>query len=153
MREEKGITIVMLVITIIVLGILAGVTIKVGGDILTKTNLQTLNTNMLLIQAKVKTLEENSNFNKNENLLKGTKIGEITDNQLINQLKAEGVIDLTVNYYLLSQEDLNAMGLEKIKIESGYLVDYENAEIIYLEGFKVKGMRYYKLSQLKELQI
>ena len=77
-RNNKGITIVSLVIVIIVLIIIEGVSISVGGNVIKSAKLQSINTNMLLIQAKAKVIFEESNFNKDENLLKGQKVNDIT---------------------------------------------------------------------------
>lgn len=153
MREQKGITLTMLVVTIIVLIIITSITIYTGNNLIEKTNLQNLNTNMLLIQAKVKTIEEDSKFNKNDAKLLGQKVSEVTENQAVLKLVDEKVIDTPDAYYLLSQEDLNNMGLEKIKIEEGFVVNYETQEIIYVKGFKANNTIYYKLSDTKGLQI
>lgn len=76
-KNNKGITIVSLVIVIIVLIIIAGVSIGVGGNVIKSAKLQSINTNMLLIQAKAKVIAEESNFNKDESLLKGQKISDV----------------------------------------------------------------------------
>ena len=54
-KKEKGITLVALAITIIVLTILASVTLYVGTNIIKRANLQNINTDMMLIQAKTST--------------------------------------------------------------------------------------------------
>ncbi len=151
--NEKGITIVALVITVIILAILGTVTLNIGSSIINKTNLQNINTNMLLIQAKTKTIAEQAKFNNDTSNYKGRKITEITDNAKINELCEKQIIDDKENYYLLSQNDLNFMGLEKIKIEDGYVVNYETDEIIYVSGFKLNDTIYYKLSETKNLVI
>lgn len=152
-KNQKGITLTMLVVTIIILIILTSTTVYVGTNIIDRTNLQNLNTNMLLIQAKVKTIGENSKFNKDEAQLKGKKVSEITDNEKITKLIQEGIVEASDKYYLLSQEDLEQMGLEKIQIEEGFLVNYEAEEIIYVKGFKVDQTYHYKLSDTKNLVI
>lgn len=152
-REQKGITLTMLVITIIVLIIITSITIYTGSNLIDRTNLQNLNTNMLLIQAKVKTIGEDAKFNKNDAQILGQKVSEITDNQPVLKLVDENIIDTPDTYYLLSQEDLNNMGLEKIKIEEGFVVSYDTQEIIYVKGFETNNSIYYKLSDTKGLQI
>ena len=149
--NSKGITIVALTITIIVLLIIASVTVYVGNNVIRQAQLQTINTNMMLIQVKVKTIAEQVNFNKDTSGYRGTKMNassmqKIIDSGAIKNEDAE-------NFYLLSKSDLNAMGLEKINIESGYLVNYETAEVIYVKGFSNDGKTYYKLSDMKQLTI
>ena len=151
--NQKGITIVSLVITIIVLAILASITVYTGGNILKKTNLQNINTNMMLIQAKTKTIAEQAKFNKDTTSYKGQKISELQGNSKISALVASGTIEDQEKYYLLSQDDLNRMGLEKINIEEGYIVNYDTDEVIYVKGFEANGTVYYKLSEMRNLTI
>jgi Tfp pilus assembly protein PilE len=151
--NQKGITIITLAVTIIVMVILASVTVNAGTNIIKKANLQNINTNMMLIQAKTKTIEEQAKFNNDTSGYKGTKIANITSNQLIENLISNNIIDDEENCYLLAQSDLNAMGLEKIDIEDGYIVNYDTNEIIYVKGFEANNQTYYKLSEMKDLNI
>ena len=52
--KNKGITLVALTITIIILLIIAGISISVGKSMIKKANLEELKTNMLLIKTKGK---------------------------------------------------------------------------------------------------
>ena len=63
MKKNKGITMVALVITIVLLLILAGISIGTGGNIIKRTELENLKTGMLLIEVKGKEYVENANFN------------------------------------------------------------------------------------------
>ena len=62
MKETKGITMIALTITIVVMIILAGITVQYGMGLLQNVKLQDLRTNMLLIQAKAKEYVEEVNF-------------------------------------------------------------------------------------------
>ena len=64
-KNQKGITIVSLVITIVILLIIGGVTVTVGTSVIKQATLKTVNTNMMLIQAKAKTIAEQAKFNNN----------------------------------------------------------------------------------------
>ena len=150
MKNQKGITLVMLAVTIVIMAILAGVTVNVGSDIIKQAKIQTLNTNMLLLQAKVKTISEEASFNKNTDNYKGSKI---TSNEKINNLKEKGVIENPEQCYLLSKDDLNALGLEKVDIHDGYIVNYETEEIIYVRGIKLGNQTFYKLSETQSLTV
>ncbi len=151
--EEKGITLVTLVVTIIVMIIITSVGIYTGTSILKQTSLQNINTNMMLIQAKTKTISEQAKFNKDTSNYKGIKLIEVVGNEKIDELVSNHIVEDEENYYLLSQNDLNEMGLEKIQISDGYIVNYDTDEIIYVKGFKEKGQTYYKLSEMKSLKI
>ena len=56
--NKNGIALITLCITIAILVIVAGALVYTGSNIVSAAKLQTLNTNMLLIQAKVKTISE-----------------------------------------------------------------------------------------------
>lgn len=152
-KKEKGITLVALAITIIVLTILASVTLYVGTNIIKRANLQNINTDMMLIQAKTKTIKEQASFNKDNTLYKGTVVSEISGNTNIDNLIDQGIIDEPSKYYLLTRVDLNEMGLSKINVGKGYVVNYETEEIIFVQGFEHDRNTYYKLSDLKNLKI
>ena len=61
-EENRGITLMALVITIGVLIILASITIKYGGESIKQAKIQNMKTNMLLIEAKTKEFVENANY-------------------------------------------------------------------------------------------
>ena len=56
MKKNKGITMIVLVITIALLLILAGISIQSGGNIIKRADLENLKTDMLLIKVKGKEL-------------------------------------------------------------------------------------------------
>lgn len=151
-RNSRGITLVALVLTIIILMIITSITVYTGTSIIKQVSLQNINTDMMLIQAKTKTIAEQAKFNKDNSNYKGTSLIEVHDNKKIDKLVEEGIVEDITKYYLLSKEDLNSMGLEKIDIADGYLVNYESEEIIYIKGFEKDDNTYYKLSDVKSLK-
>ena len=157
-KDTKGITLLALIITIVILAIITGVSLNIGGKLFNNVNLQTLDTNMLLIQAKVKVISEKNNFDENT-VLKGSKVADISNDADINKLKNEGVISETEenyqSYYLWNQDILNEEGLDSIKLDKGekYIVNYETEEILYIPGYKHSDDKtYYKLSDLIKIQ-
>lgn len=151
-KNSKGITLVSLVITIIILMLITSVTVYTGTNVIKQVTLQNVNTDMMLIKAKVKTMEEQAKFNKDNSNYKGTPLIDVHDNKKIDKLVDEETVEDITKYYLLSKEDLNSMGLEKIDIADGYLVNYESEEIIYVRGLKKDDNMYYKLSDIKDLK-
>lgn len=147
--NEKGITMVTLVITVIVLIIITAIGVGTGSEIIKRADLQNINTNMMLIQAKVKTISEQAKFNKDTSNYKGTKVSEISGNEQIDKLP----ITDKENCYLLSQTDLDSMGLEKITIDEGYVVNYNTNEIMYVKGFETDDTIYYNLTDMKNLSL
>ena len=142
-KNSKGITLVSLVITIIILMLITSVTVYTGTNVIKQVTLQNVNTDMMLIKAKVKTMEEQAKFNKDNSNYKGTPLIDVHDNKKIDKLVDEEIVEDITKYYLLSKEDLNSMGLEKIDIADGYLVNYESEEIIYVRGLKKDDNMYY----------
>ena len=57
-KNEKGITILALVITIIILLIIASISINAGSQLIQEAKVQTIETNMLAIRAKAKAYAE-----------------------------------------------------------------------------------------------
>lgn len=170
MKNNKGVTLASLVITIIVLLIIAGITTNLSNEIIKQAKLQDLKTNMLLIQAKAKTLAEEVNFETANldpnNTEHAEKIGTIKTNKLIGTAfesctetiktaaTSAGVTEPT-DFYYLSQENLLQMGIN-IEVPEGayYLVKYnfEDTEVVYTAGYKYEGVVYYKLSELNNIE-
>ena len=155
-KNINGVTLVILVVTIIILFIISGITLYSGTSLISKAKLRTLNTNMLLIQAKINIIAERVNFDKENNSYVGTniEISEITN--LINNgilLNSEND-SINNSYYYLTKEDLNSMGLENIAEKDNlYIVNYVTEEVIYKDGYKDdNGNTYYRLSQISNME-
>ena len=171
MKSNKGITMVALVLTIIILLILAGISIGTWNNVIEESNLENIKTNMLLIEVKAKELAQNANFNlgtsydsivdetqKNERLqqaklqLKGEIIENINE---FNMGLEKGADELEI-YYKLSSEDINNMGITNIKSDSKngwYIVKYNirniEVEIYNTKGFEVENKIYYSLTDIQ----
>ena len=175
MKENKGITMVALVIIIILLLILVGVTTGTGANLIKQTKLENLKTNMLLIKVKAKEYVENANFNL------GTTFEKLTDETEKNnriqkareELKGEDVTstissyNININdssenvyYYKLDTQTLLNIGLSNLKSdekEGWYIIRYDivNAEVeVYnSKGFESNNTKYYSLSDLQNIEI
>lgn len=176
MREDRGITITTLVITIIVLLIIAGISAGTGNKVIKSSELENVKTNMLLIKAKGKEYVENANFKLGTNFenspdkenrittakaeLKGE---EITDASTINQnmgITQEMISRDYTYYYKLSNDDLTDMGLSNVKSDEKngwYIIKYdlENVEVeVYNTlGYERDGNKYFSLTELQNLNI
>lgn len=163
--------VIKLILALIIIIAIATIIVIICKKAMQTTTLQDLRTNMLLIQGKAKTYTENVSVEtanldetKEED---NTKIAEVKDQKLKgtalenceenikNAAKKAGIED-TKDFYYLSQEDLNSMGVS-IQVEQGayYLVKYnfEDTEVVYTKGYKYEGKIYYKLSELKNIEI
>lgn len=172
-KEEKGITLIVLVVTIVVLLILASITMNGGNDIIDKSKLEGLKTNMLLIQTKAKEYVENAKFElgikpeeateamkekarlelEGEN--KGTKvnIGEPIANEAnrigINQDEIE-----KGNVFWLSTSNLEKMGIKNTKSDEkkGYYIIVYNLEEATAEIYNTVGYKdRYSLTDIENI--
>ena len=161
--NEKGITLISLVLTIIILLIIAGITINVGTKTIKQTELEELKTNMLLIEAKAKEYVENANFklgikeeekaSKVESAqgeLKGTKL-ETIPSYITTSEGTEYVY-----YYELTNQHLEEMGLSNVKSDKKngiYVVKYD-VQNVQVEIYNSKGYNgKYSLTEIEEAEV
>lgn len=152
MKNNKGITLTTLIITIVVMTILSGITITGGYNVIKKAKLESIKTNMLLLQAQTKTVLEEYNFSKDETKLIGTKISD-SDTNIVQKLNDAGVNSID-DWYYLQNEDYQEMNLSDVKPEENeyFLVKYDKenleVEILYTKGYNNK----YTLTELKNME-
>ncbi len=120
--------------------------------------LETIKTNMLLIEGKTKIIAEKVRIKEKDATYVGTKVEKETEDEIIKELQEKGVIDLNakgVNYYILEQSHLEELGLSDITLEEGvYIVEYTSNEVIYSEGIEIEdGKKLYKLSEIEEIGV
>lgn len=143
MQEGKSLIKFIIIISILVGIIVWGVQVILGE--LENKNLETIHTDMLLIQAKAKIVFETYHVDNN-NGLQGQKIENNAE------LEQYGITDST-NYYIWNRDVLDNVGLKEIKLDEGdfYIVNYDTEEVIYSKGYEKDGTTYYKLTDIKEL--
>ena len=182
MKKNEGITMLVLVITVILLLILSGISINTGNNIIKRANLENLKTNMLLIEVKGKEYVENGNFNL------GTGFDKLKDetekskriDAAKSKLKGKEITDasqlpetfeITTDqfnteknnleyYYELSDYDLEDMGManeETKNIKGNSIIKYDiidnTVEVYNTQGFTKDDKTYYKLSDLRNLEV
>ena len=155
MKEQKGMGHLGLIISMIIIFISIVLVVYFAKNGLQGEKIQNYETDMLLIQGKVKVLSQESTAQKNESLLEGRKVSNNTENEKIKTLLENNVISKEeenfLNYYIIDKLDLEEMGLENCKLNDGYyIVNYDTYEVIYSEGVKIKGNIYYKLSEIQQ---
>lgn len=166
LKDNKGVTLVSLVITIIVLLIISSIAIYSGGDTIKNAKLESLKTNMLLIQAKAKEYCEEASFklgteespseekiNNAKSSLKGTEQGEESIPKYITKdyEKKEYIYKLETS----NLRDMGINGVESDYKNGYYFVKYNltdvTAEIYNTKGFTKDGTTYYSLTDLQGL--
>ena len=160
-KNNKGITLIALTITIIILLILASITIYSGKESIKKAQLESLKTNMLSIKAKAKEYVEQASF---KNGVNKSEISEEAKNELKG--KEANASDyskqnITINggeiLYKLTSDNLKEMGLKDVKLGSNeeYLVKYNikdvTVEVYNTSGYENNGTTVYSLSELEKI--
>ena len=132
-KNEKGITLIALLITVIVLMIIAGVTISVSRNLVHTAKFENAETTLLLIQSKVKVMADKK------------AIGEIEEADLYGTKQENGEYE---GWYLLSNADLENMGIKDADAADNYYVNYENDDVAIGTGIENNNDIYYKLSNI-----
>jgi len=139
LKNQKGITIVVLIITLIVLGILAGVAITnvdIGTDV---RNYNYMCADIELIENKLKVY-----YGKYDKLpIKGEVITEAKET-----LGGQATSRDNDNYYEIDLNELHGMTLNfgggTNENKDIYIVNEQSLEVYYLKGVVYEGNTYYK---------
>ena len=159
MKSEKAMTLITTAILVVVITALVFAIVYYARMQYAKECLEDIKTDMLLVQAKVKTIQgEYTLEKKNEEILKGTKLLDMQENETIKQFIEKENIDINEKdkkYYVLNKENLEELGLEKVALEENtyYIVEYTTNEVYYTKGFTYSdGNTYYELKQIENLE-
>ena len=147
MRDTKGITLIALIITIIILLILAGVITSSGMESINISKKTAFIAELEMIQAKVNVIYEERKTN-NENIDYYNSIGQDIYN--IDQVHLNEVLGETSKegFRYFNSSDLKKLDLDNINQE--VLINYDTREIISLTGFEIDGVKYYKLKDIPD---
>lgn len=161
MRSEKGITMIVLIITVLLMAILATVMINSGGNSLETVKLQNFNYEMQQVQGKVDALYEKIKLGNEEYIILGN---QITDSQEamdtlknVKGINYSGILDSqreeyyyqdNFTYYrYLTQNDLK--NLFDITSEPGdMIINFKTREVISVKGFVYEGRTYHTLNDM-----
>ena len=120
-----------------------------------KETLEDLKTDMLLVQAKVKTISSEYILEEKDEVLKGTKLSEMEENSTIQQFLEKELFDSGKKYYVWDQNILQEQELNQVTLEEGayYIVEYTDNEVYYTKGFTyADGNTYYAISDIEQLE-
>ncbi len=158
-KDNLGITLVSLVITIIVLLILASITVYSGINTIRSARLTKFTAELKMMQQKVNELYDSYTNNKsvtvNGTEYIGTNIQNIGQNPegIFNTTRLEevfsetgsGITDRT-GYMYYDTELIHNLGLENMEYE--FFVNVEKRSVVSIEGFNDNGNIYYTLDQV-----
>lgn len=153
-RENKGITLIALVITVTVLIILASIATYSGVGIIRQSKLNKFTTEMKIMQTEVNDLYQKATSGEtvevNGSSYSGLdiyNIGKELDSRANSVFTSEtsGITDKS-GYRLYDQDIIQGLGIEGVEEE--YFVNVEKRSIISCNGFEYEGTTYYTLDQL-----
>lgn len=147
LKNNKGITLIALIITVIVMLIIASISIYGGSKIVKQAKKEDVKTNMLLLQAEIKNFVEQARFEnkKIENFLnEGITVGETT-------LKIEQADNINGIQFYKIITPLDEFNLDSLD-ESLYLVsidiDKVNVDIYFVPSISDGEATYHLLSEM-----
>lgn len=164
-KTQKGITLLALMVTIVVLLILAGVGFASGKETIQKAKLEELKTNMLLIQAKAREYVEEATFkmgikpdDEKKIQVREAVYGSGDENgaklSKAETIPAEFGIEDTTTCYWLTPEAQEKWGLSKMQMGDNerYLIKFDEetatVEVYNTEGYDGK----YSLTQIDQIE-
>lgn len=147
-NNENGITFIKFIFMLLILLVVIAGIVFIVNRLWKDTSTKNIETDLLYIQAKCKIIYDKNKIDPNE-LLLGENITEYPENEKVNE-----IISGSNQWYKLSQEDLEAIGLETVKAEDGYMINYEENDVICAKGATIQGYEeiYYRLSDLQKAE-
>lgn len=145
MKNQKGITLISLVVTIVIMAIITGVVSYSGLQSINDTKRMTFISELEMIQAKINVIYEKIKSNENDakyynNL--GIDCSMMEDEKIttaLGETSKEG-------FRYFSTSDLRAIGLDNINQQ--VLVNYNTREVVSITGIEIEGVMYYKLKDI-----
>ena len=163
-NKQRGITLISLVVTIIVIIILASISFSEGTKLIKEAKVESYVTNMITIKAKAKGYAEevssktwgvNDDGTTRANIFsetyKMTKQATLSG-ELIASLSTD-VVQGGYEAYLMTGAALEEIGLNSS--DNNYIVvynqsDFKKLEVLYKDGITYEGNTYYSLATLQE---
>ena len=167
-KDEKAITLISLVVTIIILLILATIGISSGIETINSSKLTKFNTEMKIMQLKANEWYDEYNattsdeekqdiLNRGESINSGEGQTEVVlQADKVFTLEESGIVfndtdQIRNDYRYYSNEKLKELGIDGV--EQDFFVNVKNRTIVSYDGLSYKGEMYYTISQLPQMDI
>lgn len=148
--NQKGITLVSLIITIIVLLIIAGITTTAGIESIQTAKRTSMITELEIIQEKVNTIYEKRATNIEDKQYYdalGQDILVVEPSKLTKALQETS----QEGYRYFSKEDLKKLDLDNITQD--VIINFDTRDVVSIEGIIVDKQRYYRLADIPNYTI
>ena len=159
MKKNKGITLVSLIVTIIIIAIVVGISVSSGGELFQKSKMSDYIGYMKLVKARADVVFEDNIFEDDQ--LTGDNLDSLDNNyDEMDQVIIKKGYDNTPKYKIKkwNKDIIASQGIDKsILGNDEYFVivyDTENMEtidVIYSSGCGIDGNRYYSLNDMETI--
>lgn len=154
MKSQKGMGLIQLVIFVVIIIFIVSMIVYFVRLQYSKVQIETVKTDMLQVQWKIKNYIDTQTVNSDEVTYLGTKLSENLQDAILSDLINSKVIPESEyeKYYVLKDSDLSTAGLGITNYkESYFLVNYDNYEIIVSKGCEISDDEIlYKLSDIEK---
>ena len=156
MKSRKSLLATYIKIIIVILLIAAGIyaIYRLAHKSYNEAEFETIKTDMLSIQVQTETVAQKVEIKEKGAKYIGTKIDDKLEDEKVQNLINNNIIDVESkksNLYCLDNSNLEELGLNNIKVDSFYIVDYKQNEVIYVDGIQdSNGETVYKLSDMNK---
>lgn len=147
MKSEKGVTMISLIVTVVVMLIVAGVAVKAGTSSVNNTKKTAFITELEIIQEKVNTIYEKRKLNE-ENIdiydtagKDASYVGQTILNRVLKGKSSTG-------YRYFSSDDLEQLDLSNISQE--VIINFSTRDVVSLSGIEIDGIMYYRLVDIPD---
>lgn len=156
MKSRKSLLATYIKIIIVILLIAAGIyaVYRLAHKSYNEAEFETIKTDMLSIQVQTETVAQKVEIEEKGAKYIGTKIDDKLEDEKVQNLINNNIINVESkksNLYCLDNSNLEKLGLSNIKVDSFYIVDYKQNEVIYVDGIQnSNGETVYKLSDMNK---
>jgi len=149
MKEEKGITLVTLVVIVVAVGIVIYTGLQYAQKYMNNQEIEDIKANMLAIQGVITNIKNKHTVDEENNILEGVKLdieNNKTEYKITEELKKALSSIENAELYILNGEELKKHGIKDVTISNTefYVVNYNSGEVFYSLGINGK----YKLSEI-----
>ena len=152
--NQKGITLINLIITIIVLTIILSITVYSGVNTIKDAQFTKFTTELRIMQTEVNNLYDDYKNNRtiywNETEYTGDEIlniGKDIDSNAQNTLNKAEIEDIT-GYRYYDKETIKALQIEGVERE--FIINIQTRSVISYKGIKYEGKMYYTIEQVPD---
>ena len=154
-KNDKGITLISLVVMIIIILILATVGTNTGINVIRESKYHRAVSEMKVMQTKINEIYEEYKGGDESIVTLGSDIDDVPSSLKSKAETAIRSVDGNLNHeydykYYSSDDIKNTLDLDGV--EGDYLVNIKNRNVILIEGTKSDGKTYYSLSQIETEQ-